>query len=131
MKSKRVGRFGNVRSLFGVIIAALVGCLAGTAHAQTVIAVPFNTARFSWTAPGTDATHSAATSHLITCGASTLSVPMPTTTALVSAVVPSPGIYTCTVAAVNTFGPSSAISFPQFEAGFPPLSPTNAIIVVP
>lgn len=116
------------------LVLCIVGCASlfpAVSWSQTVIAVPFDTATFQWTAPVTDATHGPATSHTITCGANTLSVPMPTVTALVSAVVPAPGTYTCTVEAVNTFGASTPVSFPQFEAGFPPLSPTNPQIVIP
>ena len=129
MKFKHFGR--NGLSLCIAIIAGLVGCLVPSVNAQTIIAVPFNTATFQWSVPTPDATHTAPTSHLITCGASTLSVPMPTTTALISAVVPAPGTYTCTVEAVNNFGASTPVNFPQFEAGYPPLSPTNPQIVIP
>ena len=129
--SMKSNEFGNVRNLIAVIIAGAVWYLAPSANAQTVIAVPFDTATFSWSAPGTDATHSAATSHILTCGSSTLSVAMPAITAPVNAVVPGPGTYTCTVAAVNNFGASTPVNFPQFEAGYPPLSPTNPQIVIP
>lgn len=125
---RRLSRFVRHATLCCAII---VGLGASPSQAQTVIAVPFDTATFSWTAPATDATHGPATSHLITCGGNTLSVPMPTTTALISAVVPAPGTYTCTVAAVNTFGTSTPAAFPEFEAGFPPLAPTNPQIVIP
>lgn len=121
----------NELSLCAVIFAGLSVCLAPSADAQTVIAVPFDTATFQWSVPPPDATHTDPTSHLLTCGANTLSVPMPTTSALISAVVPGPGTFTCTVAAVNSFGSSAAVAFPEFEAGYPPLSPTNPQIVVP
>lgn len=116
-----------------VIIAValwLIG-LGTSANAQTVIAVPFDTATFQWTIPTPDATHSPATSHLLTCGTATLSVAMPSNTALVKDVVVAPGTYTCTVKAVNAFGSTVEVPFPQFQAGYLPLAPTNTQIVVP
>lgn len=116
-----------------VIIAValwLIG-LGTSASAQTVIAVPFDTATFQWTIPAPDATHSPAISHIVTCGASNLLVAMPSNTALVKDVVSVPGTYNCTVKAVNDFGATAEVSFPQFQAGYLPLAPTNAQIVVP
>lgn len=125
-------------NLFICAIRLLVMCVVifawldrGITHAQTVLAVPYDTALFSWTIPTPDATHSAATSHLITCGTATLSIAMPANTALVKNVVVAPGTYSCTVAAVNAFGSTSAVAFQQFQAGYLPLSPTNPLIVVP
>lgn len=118
----------GVLVLCSVVIAALS---ADPSQAQTVIAVPFNSATLAWTVPPTDATHSAPTAHDITCGAVVVTVPMPGTSILVSAVVPGPGTYTCTVAARNSFGTSAAANFPGFEAGYPPLSPVNPVILVP
>lgn len=125
MKALSIGIVGLAVIFAGILSASI------PAHAQTAIAVPFSTATFSWTAPTPDATHSAAVSHLITCGATSLSVDMPSTTALVSAVVPGPGTYNCTVKAVNAFGSTAAVAFPSFQAGYLPLSPTNPQIVVP
>src|SRR5574337_2033282 len=107
----------NVIAVLSVIFAAMLS-VSTPAEAQTAIAVPFSTATFSWTAPAPDATHSAAVSHLITCDATSLSVAMPATTALVSAVVPGPGTYNCTVKAVNAFGSTAAVAFPSFQAGY-------------
>lgn len=114
-----------------VVIFAALG--VSSAQAQTVIAVPFDTATLSWTVPAPDATHSAPSDHTVSCGANTATVPMPQTSILVSAVVPGPGTYTCTVYAQNVFGRHAGpdVSFPVFEAGFPPLAPTNAVIIVP
>lgn len=116
-----------------VIIAValwLIG-LGTSANAQTVIAVPFDTATFQWTIPVPDATHGAATSHLLTCGTASLSVAMPSNTALVKDVVPGPGTYTCTAEAVNEFGSSPQAAFPQFQAGYIPMTPTGTQIIVP
>lgn len=116
------------------ISVIFVALSIGSSHAQTVIAVPFTTATLTWTIPSPDATHSAAADHIVTCGANSLTVPMaatPNNSVLVSAVVPAPGVYTCTVHAQNVFGASAAAAFPGFEAGYPPLSPVNPQIIVP
>lgn len=114
----------------GVIFAGILS-VSTPAQAQTALAVPFDTATFQWTIPTPDATHSAAVSHVVTCGASTLIVNAPANTALIKNVVAAPGTYTCTVQAQNPFGLSAAVTFPSFDAGYPPLSPTNPLIVVP
>lgn len=119
----------NIAVIIAVVLL-LIG-LGTSASAQTVIAVPFDTATFQWTVPAPDATHSAATSHLLTCGTASLSVAMPSNTALVKDVVVGPGTYTCTVKAVNAFGSTAEVAFPQFQAGYLPLAPTNTQIVVP
>lgn len=121
----------NALKLLVLCAAISVAAFASQAMAQTVIAVPFDTATFQWTIPAPDATHGAATSHLLTCGTASLSVAMPSNTALVKDVVSVPGTYNCTVKAVNDFGATAEVSFPQFQAGYLPLAPTNPLIVVP
>lgn len=119
------------RSALLLCIVIIAGLASRPTMAQTVIAVPFDTAAFQWTIPAPDATHGAATSHLLKCGTASLSVAMPSNTALVKAVVPGPGTYTCTVKAVNAFGATAEVPFTQFQAGYLPLEPTGTQIIVP
>lgn len=107
--------------LFGIL------CTAGLADAQTVLKVPYNSARFAWTPGVADATHSPADKHTVVCGAVSVDVPMPATSILVQDVVSAVGVYSCELYASNAFGRQAGpnIAFPQFEAGLEPASPLN------
>ncbi|MDH5738735.1 MAG: hypothetical protein OEY77_00250 [Nitrospira sp.] len=123
------------KSLVAAITCVIIaGLCTASGHAQTVIAIPLTTATLTWTIPAADATHGAADSHIVTCGANSVTVPIgmvPNNSVLVSSIVPAPGVYNCTVHAQNVFGSSTTEAFPGFEAGYPPLSPTNPQIIVP
>lgn len=89
--------------------------------AQTVLRVPLETGQFAWDNPaGTTATE-----HVVVCGTTSVVVPMPADTIAVSAVVPGPGSYACTLYAQNSFdkSPGSDPAFPVFTAGYVPLAP--------
>ena len=112
--------------LFGcaVIIAALC---ADFAQAQTILKVPFGSARFSWDVQAPSPTKSHADTHTIVCGTIAVDVPMPATSIAVRDVVPSTGVYSCSLFASNAFGRQVEpnVPFPQFEAGLEPASPLN------
>lgn len=107
--------------------AIIAGLVVSSSLAQTVIAVPFDTSRLTWDVPPSDAQHSPPTKHTITCGASTVDVPMPATSIPVSQVVSQVGVYTCSIYASNTFGRQTEpdVIFPTFEAGLVPLPPST------
>ncbi len=94
--------------------------------AQTPLVVPYDTSIFSWAAPidppvaGVGVTRW----HVINCGAADKRIDLPATSIPVKSVV-QPGTYTCTLKAVNNFGPSAAVAFPTFDAGYIPAPPAN------
>lgn len=114
-----------------VLLACLVLAPA-VAQAQSVLKVPLGTAKFAWDAGVPDATHSAATKHVVSCGSVTVDVPMPANSVAVKDLVPGPGTYDCTIYAVNDFDrqvePDGA--FPSFQAGNPPPKPISQRIEV-
>lgn len=101
--------------------------LASLAEAQTILKVPYNSARFAWDPGVVDATHSPADQHTVVCGAVSVDVPMPATSILVRDVVSAVGVYSCELYASNAFGRQAGpnVPFPQFEAGLEPASPLN------
>lgn len=107
-----------------IAILWLCGSVA-MASAQAPLLVSHLDADFFWDAGVVDATHSAATEHVLTCGVSVVTVPMPNTSIPVRNVVPGPGIYSCTLYAQNSAGRQADpdVPFPQFQSGYVPGAP--------
>ncbi len=106
---------------------AMLLWMAFPAQAQTILKVPFGSARFAWDVQAASPDKSPADKHTIVCGAITHDVPMPTTSIAVRDVVPGTGVYSCSLYASNAFGRQVEpnVPFPQFEAGLEPASPLN------
>jgi len=101
-------------------LIALLALWGGSASGQT-LAVSHLGAEFAWTIPAHTA-ENAPTSHVVTCGAAVVTVPMPANSVPVRNVVAGPGSYTCTLYAQNAAGRQTApdVPFPVFQSGYTP-----------
>jgi hypothetical protein len=112
-----------MRALVLALTLLILSCYNSLAFAQTTLKVAISTGQFAWDNP----VNTTATQNVVTCGSVSVVVPMPAATIAVSAVVPGPGTYTCTLYAENAFdksaGPDPA--FPVFQAGHIPPSPQS------
>lgn len=113
-------------------LLAIMGLVPATGLAQTVIQVPFDKGKFAWDPNPEDPANGVGPTRwvLINCGGGDVRVDMPQTSIPINQVVSGPGSYTCTIKAANNYGPSSAVSFPGFEAGYIPGAVGNVRIEV-
>lgn len=109
-----------------VLMSGILLCTT-YAHAQTILKVPFGSARFAWDVPAASPDKSPADKHTIVCGSISVDVPMPVTSIAVKDVLSGTGVYSCSLYASNAFGRQVEpnVPFPQFEAGLEPASPLN------
>ena len=116
-----------MNKLLPIVCGVLFLSFSATIEAQTPLKVPFGSAKLAWDAGVPDATHSAATKHVVTCGTVSVDVLMPTTSIPVKDVVPGPGTYDCTLYAENDFTRQTEPPrpFPQFQAGYGPNTGAN------
>lgn len=115
-----------------VALVYVVLGVAGLGQAQTALVVSYHGGQFSWTAPAPTGTQTPAVAHIIQCGTTRYTVPMPATNMPISAVVPGPGSYDCFIWAVNAEGVPSDLQphFPAFSTSYPPPTPAAMTIVV-
>lgn len=109
-----------MRFLSLIALSLPLTCVSVSAQAQLMVS--HLDANFSWSPGVVDATHDPATEHVLTCGVSVVTVPMPNTSIPVRNVVPGPGIYSCTLYAQNSAGRQADpdVPFPQFQSGYIP-----------
>lgn len=117
-----------MRYLYG-IFASLV-LWAVSASAQTPILVSHMDAQFHWDLQPFTA-ENAPDSHVLTCGTTSVTVPMPTTSILIKDVVPGPGQYSCTLYAQNGAGRQVEpdVPFPLFQSGYTPGTPFQLAVL--
>ena len=110
----------------------IVGLLAISAQAQTVLQVPYDSAQIVWAAPADPPPAGVGVTrwYLMNCGAADIRIELPMTSVPIKTVAPKPGSYTCTLWAVNNFGKSAPATTPTFEAGYIPSTPGNVRIEV-
>jgi hypothetical protein len=118
--------------LFAFAACIIMLLLAKHGYGQTILSVPYDKAVFAWDAPkDPPATGVGVTRwYLLNCGGPDVRVDAPATSIPVKAVVAAPGSYTCTIKAMNNFGPSLTVPFPAFEAGYAPADVGNAHIEI-
>lgn len=118
-----------MRFLSLIALSLPLTCVSVSAQAQLMVS--HLDANFSWSPGVVDATHGAATEHVLTCGAITNVVPMPNTSVAVRDVVPGPGTYTCTLYAQNSAGRQADpdVPFPLFESGYMPGLPIQLSVL--
>ena len=109
------------RFIYGLAIGLF--CWA-TASAQAPLLVSHLGAEFQWDLQPFTA-ENAPESHVLTCGSSSVTVPMPATSIPIRDVVPGPGSYTCVIYAQNTGGRQADpdVPFPLFQSGYVPGAP--------
>ena len=114
------------------VLCLLALGLASNAHAQTVLQVPYESAVITWDAPIDPPPSGAGVTrwYAIACGGAEIRIDLPATSVPVKTVAPSPGSYSCTMWAVNTFGKSTPATVPQFDAGYIPVTPGNVRIEI-
>lgn len=112
-----------------------------SALAQTTITVSHLDGHFQWNVPPytvTEELNDAPESFVITCGALTATVPMPTDQNPVTVVrypiadlLPTPGQYQCDLYAQNSAGRQADpnVPFPLFESGYTPSLPGNVAVL--
>lgn len=104
----------------------------GTAHAQTVLSVPYDSARFTWDPPPTPLPPGVGPIgwYLLNCGGADIRIDAPATSIAVSAVLSGPGSYTCTLKAASAFGVSNPSNAVKFDTGYRPADVGNFRIEV-
>lgn len=114
------------------ILVVCIGMGSLPAHAQTVLQVPYDSAVIAWASPVDPPPTGAGVTrwYAINCGAADIRVDLPATSVPVKTVAPTPGSYSCTLWAVNTFGKSLPVAVPAFDAGYIPATPDNVRIEV-
>lgn len=121
-----------IKNVLAVAVLCFVSLLCGfDAHAQTPsLSVPYDRAYLSWTMPTLGPSDGVPTFFQITCGTKVTQTTDTKTEIALSAVVPGPGNYTCTVQAGNQFGLSAPASSPTFAIGYAPPTPTGLKVEV-
>lgn len=111
-----------MRLSLGLVLLTLMGGLNASAHAQVLLS--HLDAKFLWDVPAFTP-ENAPDAHVLTCGGSVVTVPMPATSIAVKDVVAAPGTYQCDLYAQNSAGRQAApnVPFPLFQSGYVPGAP--------
>lgn len=111
-----------MRAFYGILTSLIFWVVS--ASAQSPLLVSHLDAQFQWDLqPFT--TENAPESHVLTCGGSSITIPMPATSIPIRDVVTGPGTYTCTLYAQNTVDRQVEpdVPFPVFQSGYTPGQP--------